>query len=51
MTLNGSPHKICNRINLCVNHKVNHLCIAERKNFIPKVQPIYIDLQDINDTS
>lgn len=51
MTQNGSPHNICNRINLCAMHKMKLLCIAERKSFVPTGQLIYIDLRKINDTS
>jgi hypothetical protein len=51
MTLNVSFRTICSTINLYVNRQTNHLCTDRGKRFVLKVQPIYLDLQEINDTS
>jgi hypothetical protein len=51
MTLNVSFTTICSTINLCVNHQTNDLCGDRGKGFVLKAQLIFIDLQEINDTS
>jgi hypothetical protein len=51
MTLNVSSKTICSTISLFVNRQTNHLRSDRGKSFVLKVQLIFIDLQEINDTS
>jgi hypothetical protein len=51
MTLNVSFTTICSTISLFVNRLTNHLCTDRGKDILLTIRSIYLDRQEINDTS